>query len=64
MAMATDPFDPHIASFEKVAILPRKDGRGAPSPPAHLPTFALIIPTLFGPVAIERPHDLVEDHHQ
>jgi hypothetical protein len=54
--MATDPFDPHIASLEKVVTV----RRGTPSPPAHLPPLALVIPTLFGPVAIERREDAME----
>ena len=53
MAMATDPFDPNIASLEKVALARRE----APSPPAHLPPFALIIPTFFGPVAVAPTED-------
>jgi hypothetical protein len=57
MAMATDPFDPHIASFEKVAILPWKDGRDLLAPPAHLPPLALIIPTFFGPMAVAAPDE-------
>jgi hypothetical protein len=53
MAMATDPFDPHIASFEKVATVRRE----VPSLPAHLPPLALIIPTFFGPMAVAAPDD-------
>ena len=56
MAMATDPFDPCIASLQKGTVVRRDD----PSPPAHLPPFALVIPTLLGPVAIERSAHLQE----
>ena len=48
MAMATDPFDPHIAAFEQVAMV----RRALSSPPSHLPPMALVIPTFFGPVSV------------
>ncbi|MEX0781742.1 MAG: hypothetical protein WD557_03765 [Dehalococcoidia bacterium] len=49
MAMATDPFDPHISSFEQVAAV----RRALSSPPAHLPPMALMIPTFFGAVRLD-----------
>jgi hypothetical protein len=48
MAMATDPFDPHITAFEQLATM----RRAVSTPPAHLPPVALMIPTLLGPVSV------------
>ncbi len=50
MAMCLDPFD-----SPPTALVTAPVRREAPSLSAHLPPFALVIPTLFGPATVARP---------